>query len=191
MSRRSYAIVAGIVLGLAGAVFAGFPSAPVSGKKLLIKDNANTSKRKAVWISKDAAFTATGDPTVNGATVAIVNPNLAHCRTDVWQLPAANWSNKNGKFKYKDKGLVNGPVKSAVLKAGLIKIVAKGSGIDFPLLHNGPQGSVGALVFVDVLRACALFPGAQGVLKKDDSAKGAFIAVKAEAPNACPFDPCD
>lgn len=195
MDTRHRLVAAGITLVLGGAVVAsaGIGSfTQVSGKKLLIKDNANTSKRKAVWLVKDPAYVPTS-PVASGAFVTIVNPvNTGDlCNSTSWNLPASGWTEKNGKFKYVDKTLANGPVKRALLKAGLIKVVAKGSQIDFPLIQHGPQGSVGATLYINGHTACALYPGAQGILKKDDSAKGAFIAVKAEAPASCPTQPGD
>lgn len=187
MQIRHRLVAAGLTLALGSIALAGLNvSVPIAGKKLLIKDNADTSKRKAVWVSKDPNYVPTS-PIAGGAFVRLVNPvNEDVCNFTQWALPAANWTEKNGKFKYVDKSLANGPVKRATLKAGLIKITAKGSAIQFPLIHNGPQGSVGATLFVGGSTSCALFPGEQGTLKKDDSAKGAFVAVKAEAPALCP-----
>lgn len=190
MQVRTRGALAGAVLVLSALAFAGVSTDQfVAGKKLLIKDNLNSAKRKAVLLLKDPTFNP-GDPTVDGVEVQLVNPsNDAICNQDSWFLPPSGWTAKNGTFKYKDKDLVNGPVKSAKLKAGFAKFVAKGSGLHFPLLHNGPQGSVGAVLHLNGGRACLLFPGALGVLKKDDSAKGAFIATKAEAPSQCPLLP--
>lgn len=42
-------------------------------------------------------------------------------------MPALRWTSKNGAFKYKDKLLANGPVATAAIKSGQIKIVAKGA----------------------------------------------------------------
>lgn len=187
MQIRHRLIAAGLTAAIAVIAYAGESSIiSLTGKKLLIKDNAMSSKRKATWLVKDPAFVPSSVLTTSGANFSLINPtNTDVCNATYWTLPASGWTEKNGKFKYVDKTLANGPVKRATAKAGLVKITAKGSGIEFPLLHNGPQGSVAATFRFAGTLYCTLFPGAQGMLKKDDSAKGAFVAVKAEAPDQC------
>jgi len=142
-TSRRFALATALCALVAGpaAVRAGLENGfLIAGKTLLIKDNANAAKRKAVFVSKDAviSFAANGDkPTNVGMTVRFASP----CATSsVFFLPTTGWSEKKGKFKY--KGDRSGPVKTIVAKAGFVKLVAKGAQLDFPLIGTGPQGSV-------------------------------------------------
>jgi hypothetical protein len=161
----------------------------ISGKKIVVKDNVDAAKRKVVVVSKDKTFNVTGlDPTVGGAFFYLVDPALGQQSSEFF-MPASGWTNKNGKFIYTDKDLVNGPVKKAKLKNGLLKLVLKGDQIDFPVL-GAPLGEVGGVMSVTdlfpVTRICFLFPGLQGTVKKDSPTKGIFKAIKSEAPSECP-----
>jgi len=76
---------------------------------------------------------------------------------------------------------------AAVMGKGKVVVKAKGAAIAYPLLGTGPQGAIAvAMVFPGPATAlCAELPGAGGTLKKDDPAKGVFVATKAPAPTAC------
>jgi hypothetical protein len=106
----------------------------ISGKKIVVKDDVDAAKRKATAVSKDETLNVTGlDPTVGGATFYLVSPSSGQ-QSSTFQMPAGDWSSKNGKYSYADKDLVNGPVKKAKLKNGLLRLVLKGSAINFPVL---------------------------------------------------------
>jgi hypothetical protein len=152
----------------------------ISGKKVVLKDNADPSKRKAIFISKDPLLTFSGinRPTDFGMYLRFSGRCLG---TSVFYLPTTHWVEKNGKFKYKDKDGVDGPVRTAIAKAGFVKLIAKGSQLDFPLIDTGPQGRL--TVFVDTQETSwtAFFGADNSTIKKDDSEKGVFSAVDATA----------
>ena len=153
----------------------------ISGKKLLIKDNANSAKRVAVFISTDAliSFHANGDePTNVGMSVKV--QGACH-GSSFFYLPKTRWTEKNGKFKYKDQDIVDGPVKAAIAQDGLVKVVAKGSAFDFSLLGTGPQGGVAVFVESQESIWTAFFGPGNAKIKKDDPVKGVFSAVNASA----------
>jgi hypothetical protein len=56
------------------------------------------------------------------------------------------------------------------------------------VLGVAPLGEVGGVLSIGPsTRICFLFPGDDGQVKKDSPTKGIFVAVKAEAPDVCPF----
>jgi hypothetical protein len=190
---RILVAVAASFLALVGSARAGVPPPMevfISGKKIVVKDNVDTTKRKVSFVSKDETFNATGlDPTLGGATFYLVDPFPGQ-QSSTFQMPAGNWSAKNGKYTYADKDLVNGPVKKAKIKNGLVKLVLSGSEIDFPVLGVAPLGEVGGVLTVtnafDSTTICFLFPGMEGTVKKDSPTKGIYKATNAEAPDFCP-----
>jgi hypothetical protein len=164
---------------------AGAADVLISGGKLSLADNvANAAKRKAVFKSTDAGVgVGTGNPTVDGVTIEIVNPTPGIEQSDVFALPATGWvatGNPVNSYKYKDSALLNGPVKAAQIKNGkLVKFTAKGAQITFTL--GVPQTQVGLVIGIGTERYCALFGG---IITKDDGTK--FNAKNAPAPAACP-----
>jgi hypothetical protein len=188
MTRRSwFTIAASIVLASgAAAVWAGVSiDVPVSGKKLLIRDNVDATKRKAVYLSRDPTFTTAGlDPLSAGARFFLLNTTVF--QVDSFDLPAVGWTDRgNGQFRYKDKDMLYGPIINARIKNGLVKIVAKGDQMTYTLLDGPPsgQGTISAHLVLTGRFICSVFPGMEGVVKKDDSAKGVYRVVKAEAPS--------
>jgi hypothetical protein len=157
----------------------------VGGKTLSLKDDAKTTKRRGTLVlTVDAAATAGLDPT-QGAEVRL--RGLQTGARDTWNLPAAGWKATKKGFKYADKRQANGPVTAAVLGKGRLVVKAKGAAMAYPLLGTGPQGAIAAaIVFPGGPTAlCAEFPGAGATAKKDDPAKGVFVATKAPGPTAC------
>jgi cysteine-rich repeat protein len=160
---------------------------PLFGTKISVSDKAGApEKRKLAWAATDPSVSIAGiDPTVSGATLEVVNPNLGSLQRAAFPLPAVGWTtagNPVNTYKYKDKG-VFGPVTKVAVKNGKsIKAGGKGATLTFSL---GPaQESVGVSLLVGTQRFCALFGGE---VKKDDGAK--FIAKKAPAPAACAMLP--
>src|SRR5690606_11967307 len=151
----------------------------------LIKDKVDPAKRKGLVLAKDPAIDATiADLSLSGALFLLVDPSPG--TASVFDLPASGWTRKRTKWKYRDPDLLHGPVKSAILKDGLLRLVLKGSALEFPVLGVAPLGEVGGIFSVGTARYCFLFPGAAGTVKKDDPAKGLYKAVGADAPAACP-----
>ena len=74
---------------------------------------------------------------------------------------STNWHSTGGTFRYKDTTLAASPVKTAVLKAGLLKVNAKGNG-PTPItyrLGEPSQGSVGVIFTSGSTVLCANFGG--------------------------------
>jgi len=175
----------------------------VSGTALIIKDNVDPAKKKAQFNSKDPTFTVGSlNPMMGGAFLTLSSrgchcygPNHTICLPDQssssWFMPPLLWvPKKGGAFAYKDKALANGPILNATLKNGQIKINAKGPLMDYGLLNFlGQASGIRATFTVGSTPVCALFPGTQGKVKKDDPVKGIYSASKAEAPSACTDPP--
>jgi hypothetical protein len=87
------------------------------------------------------------------------------------------------------------PVKVATLKAGMLKIVAKGNG-PLPItyrLGEPSQGSVGVVFTSGSTVLCANFGGTvtrdSGTNPPNPGGAGQFVAANAAAPGACPMPP--
>jgi hypothetical protein len=191
MTRSAVTLMSLFTLLAAGSAYAGRVEVDVllGARKILVKDSADTLKRRVVVLSKDENLSITGlDPTVSGAEFFLVDPFPGQL-SSTFSLPSSGWTSKNGKFKYKDRNLSNGPVKTALLKQGLLRVVLKGSAINFPVLGVAPLGEVGGVFTLPgpvTTRLCFLFPGTTGKVKKDDPVKGIYRAIKADAPFFCP-----
>lgn len=151
----------------------------VAGKMLALKDDAKPTKRTGTLV---VTGDVTGlDPTQGGAELRLFGPVTA--TRDTWALPPAGWKKTKKGFKYADKARANGPVTSAAIAGGKLVVKAKGPSVAYPLLGNGPQQAIAA---------AAVFPGPATALcadfvtpKKDDPAKGVFVAAKAPPPADC------
>lgn len=179
-------LIASFLLASGAAVlWAGleFVDVPVEGKKLLIKDNVDTTKRKALYLSKDPSFSTAGiDPTVDGAVFFLFGQSPF--RIDDFDMPAAGWIEKKpGEFVYEDEDQLNGPIVKAKLKNGLVQVLAVGTSMTYTLLDSPDgQGPISAHVVTGDAFICTVFPGAEGTVKKNDAEKGLYLATNAEAP---------
>ena len=181
-------VACSLLVAGAAALWAGVNvDIPVSGRKLLIKDPAKPEKRRAVYLSKDESFSTAGmNPTAGGASFILISNSPG--QFDQFPMPAAGWEEKKpGRFVYKDKDAVYGPVSAGVLKDGIVKVVVRGAGMTFAIKGvPGGQGPITAdlrTVNGNVYNICTTFPGMDGEVKKNDPDKGLYLAVKAEAPS--------
>jgi hypothetical protein len=163
----------------------------VSGQKLVIVDNPKATKRKIVFVSKDASVDTTPgtgiDPVSDGASLQVFNAAGGSDAVCV-DLPAARWraKGKSGSptFKYRDERFASGPCKSATVKDGkrlTVSCQAKAKPIGYSLDEQA-QGSVGVRFRSGGTEYCAAFGG---TVTKDAQGK-AFKAKGAPAPAACP-----
>lgn len=124
-------------------------------KKVLVKDNADVSKRKVVSIAKDVDIVmgapgGSADPTLSGATIRIFGDESGAGDTGEISLAAANWSllgtvaSPKG-YKYKESKVApTSPCNLVKIVDGkLIKAVCRGK--DVPLSYSlggsgGPPG---------------------------------------------------
>jgi polyhydroxybutyrate depolymerase len=164
----------------------------VAGKKLVVKDEADSAKRRLTLALKDAAIAPapTADPTQDGAELVVFG---AAATADVacFSLPAANWKRKGAGFVYKDKS-GGGPCTSAKLAAGRLEVSCSGKAAPLAYsLDEAAQGAVAARFATGEQAFCATFGG---TVQKDTSTaagKAQFAAKSAAAPAACPVPaPC-
>jgi Tol biopolymer transport system component len=173
---------------------------PVSAKKLIVKDKDGApDKRKVALLSVDGSIsppapTNPDAPTQAGASLQIFNPTTLE--TDTYSLPTGLWSglgNPEGSagYKYKDTTLSQGPCKVALLKAGKLKAVCKGSQIGFTLDELAQTSMAATFTF----GSSGLCMELGGDIKKDTPAgpgtgkTGTFKAKDAPAPTICPAAP--
>lgn len=153
----------------------------ISTKALLIKDNANTAKRKVQLKSKDPIVlqAAAINPDTEGAVLHVYSATDDFCTV----LPAgSNWTNTGTQWKFKDTATKN----LAKIKDGLLLVKIK-SGVTYSLIDNGTQGTVNAQVqFGSGTRFCMRCTGN----KKDEAekfqAKDCVAAACDAEPSACP-----
>jgi hypothetical protein len=184
--------LATVTINVGGATTGG---TPISGKKLSIVDRAVGPTRSLVFQSRDSAISSAGvDPTVDGAIVHVFN-SAGGGDSACFNLASARWRRLKRAFRYADPTLAASPVKVALLKRGVLKVVAKGGG-PTPItyrLGEPSQGSVGALVTSGSTTWCANFGGRvlrdSGTNPPNAGGKGRFLAKDALAPGACPTPP--
>ena len=173
----------------------GTPGTPISGKKLVVKDRAVGPTIGITFQSRDPRLSPTGiDPTVDGATLHVFN-SRGGTDSACFDLASTGWQRSTGMFRYADPTLARSPVKSARLRGGLLKIVAKGNG-PMPItyrLGEPSQGSVGVVFMTGTTTWCTDFGGVvtrdSGTDPPNPGGKGLFIAKEAAAPGACPTPP--
>jgi poly(3-hydroxybutyrate) depolymerase len=166
--------------GLVGALSIASPSAraaehTVVGKKLLMK-----STPMVIVLSKDPGVVISGSNPVTGADSSITFDDGTNSATV--GLPASNWKTNGSAtlFSYKNTDAPGGPsvVKTAKVKAGLLKVTAKGLPIPVP---NGPA-SIDVIVRLDGASNiyCMTFTG---------TGDGSTFQVKNAAAFGCPAPP--
>jgi glucose/arabinose dehydrogenase len=157
---------------------------PVAGRKLSLKDNTDPTRKRLSVQAKDVSISLGGpadDPTVVGGSLRVLSADF----DDTYPLPAANWkvigdpADHKG-FKYADKLLAAGPIKTAQVKAAkLVKASGKGSGLGHTLATN--PDPVTTVLSIGAQRYCAGFGGTVKF-----TADKSFAAKLAPAPAACP-----
>jgi hypothetical protein len=163
----------------------------LDGTKLVLKDDpTRPAKRKLVAVSKDVCVRLGGgngsvdDPRMSGANVRVVSA-AGDGFDDTYRLPASGWTiigdeGANAGYKYRDKLLTNGPVKSVTLKrARQLRLVAKGMALGHTLAAN--PDPVDVVLIVGGVRYCQRY-GGTATFKTPKS----FVAKLAPAPAACP-----
>jgi hypothetical protein len=179
---------------------------PVGGAMLLVKDNADATKRKIVFVSKDATIDTTVgsgiDPVADGAAVQVYNANGSG-ESVCLPLPSAagSWvvakeNPPTPSYTYKDPTSLAGPCKVAKVKHGkLLKVVclAKTQPIGYSL--DEPAQTALAVRFVSgATTYCATFGGDvvvdSGTNPPNPGGKGKFKAKNASVSPCPPAPPC-
>jgi DNA-binding beta-propeller fold protein YncE len=164
---------------------------PIPTKKLTLKDRstppANPKQRKVSFSSdtRDAPFNhivpplqgSAGDPTVNGALVAVYNSAAFGGELVPVALPASGWR-AVGSNSYKYKGASTAPITKALLRPDRISF--KGGKEQWGYTLNEPQqGSVAVAFIVGNTLYCSNATGKVDVVDR-------FVAVpKSPAPPFC------
>ena len=154
----------------------------ISTKKILIKDNADPTKRQVLVLSKDVGVTyaAADTPSVGGASVHVYSATDAYCAI---LGPGANWSNPGGnKWKFKDTTTKN----LAQIKDGRILVKIKEDALTYSLIDNAPPGQGTVNVQVQFGTGTRFCMRCGGTVVKDDAAK--FLAKDCAAA-ACDAEP--
>lgn len=179
MMRRQLLVLCAAVCG---TLYGGVALATdISTKALLIKDNANTAKRKVQLKSKDGIILqADGVGTgTAGAVLHVYSATDDFCAV----LPGgANWTNTGKQWKFKDPATKN----LAKIKDGSLLMKIK-SGVTYSLIDNGTQGTVNAQVqFGTGTRFCMRCTGNTKDEAEKFQAKDCVAAACDAEPSACP-----
>lgn len=157
---------------------------PIASKTVLLKDPAGKPDKRGltIGVSKEPLVVATSfDPVADGALVRIVADGF----DDSYLLPASNWEAiaKKGVvsgYKYADSKLLVGPIKSAILVNGQLKISGKGAALQH-VLTTQPENLRVVFESGDAPYLCL---GAGG--KVAFKAGSSFKAANNPAPASCP-----
>jgi hypothetical protein len=168
----------------------------LTGAVLRVRDRDGNPERRALAVrSRDQGlFVAdpggAGDPTLSGGDLELINPTTGETAT--FDLPAANWEELPGGYRYRDRSREAGPCRTVVLKRDRVLTAScKGAQIGFSL-DEPSQGTLGVKLTTgsDSVRYCMEFGG---TIVKDTPAAagrtGSFKAKKAPVPTACPDMP--
>lgn len=157
---------------------------PVPSKTVLLKDKDGKPEKRGltIGVAKEAAIVATSfDPVADGAYLRIVSDEF----DTAYLLPASNWEAiaKKGVvsgYKYADPKLLVGPIKSATLVNGQLKISGKGAALEH-VLATEPSNLRVVFESGDAPYLCL---GAGG--KVSFKAGSSFKAANNPAPASCP-----
>lgn len=179
---------------------------PVTGQKLLIVDNPDTTKWQIVFVSKDQSIiprtpSGSDDPRCSapgggGGSLWVFGTAGSGQRVAI-PLPCENWQ-AIGKptapkgYRYRDKEQDQGPCKLVEVKKGKrLKAVCTGKNPISPLTYDltaSGEGSVGVVLSTGTsVSYCADFQGSTGTVSRDDETL--FKANAAPAPAGCPMPP--
>jgi hypothetical protein len=168
------------VVLLAVALPARAADLPVPGRTLSLRTPTSGRQRALTLIVRSATVAApapgAADPRSVGARLALAAASGESAALD---MPAAGWSANRAGSVYRYRGTApSDPVKSALLKNGLLKVVGRSTGIT---LDEASQASIDVLFSADTAGYCLLFGGTVQI-----DVAGRFVARGAAAPGTCP-----
>src|SRR5262249_41432277 len=150
MTRRRVFLVVALFAAIL-APLAPAADVPVSGNRIRLVDRGGANRRVFVGLSGPAIHLTGLDPTLTRASLELFS--LVTGTDVVIPLPASNWTNRGGQFRYKDR---NATATSARLVGGqAIRVSTHGSGAY--ALGGQPQGTVNVLFTIGTTRFCASF----------------------------------
>jgi YVTN family beta-propeller protein len=180
----------------------GTSAAVVSAKKVTIKDTLtnNESRRRISVFSKDSGISVpapggAGDPRCNASPNGTVKASVTIASPDSGQshsadLPCQNWkligkaTNPKG-YKYRNRDLDAGTVKTVLWKSGRLKVAFHGKGpstLDYDLAVGVSQGTVDFALVNAVSGVCLACEPSNG---RDGSDGKRFIGKDCTAPVTC------
>ena len=175
-----------VAVNVSGTGPVGPVGTPIRGKKLSIKDRAVGRTVGLTFQSRDPRVSTTGvDPRLDGAYLHVFN-STGGTDSACFHLVGTKWRARGGSFQYTDAKLAASPVKVASLKAGRLKVTAKGNG-PIPItyrLGEPSQGSVGAVFTSGSTVLCANFGGTVRSERPPNAARR-FVASGCPAPSPC------
>jgi hypothetical protein len=189
--NRNRLILMAIVCLVSAAPIVQAVDKPIEGKKIVLRDPVDLTQRRISFLSRDAniAFGSNGDsdtPSLHGASLLVFNPVSSECQCII--LPASGFviGAEGRRYVYRDTNVAFTPVKFLMITQGKLKILTRGAGLTGVTLNETSQGEI-AVHYTSGTgnKLCADF-GASSI-RADKP--GAFVALNAPAPVACPPEP--
>ena len=170
------------------------PSDPLLGRSLLLRDDADPTKKRVVAVARDGAVSlgsgngSADDPVLNGGSLRILTSDgCGGPCDDTYALPSGGWryiggAGENKGYRFRDP---TGPIRLVVVRTGRqVRVVGRAAAM--PLGHElaaDPQPVDVVLTTGTVPhRYCMEYGGGTSF-----AANTRFIARNAPAPGACPF----
>ena len=157
--------------------------------QLLVVNKSLSSKRKIVYtVKQDNGPLAAGNPINGGGVYAVKLDGNTQC----FPLPAQNWVyTASGRYRYKDKVGVYGPVSAAQLERTTrgqfrLKIVALGKLGPINLVPPAAQADINVSLGEFGVKYCGSTAG--GTVVRNDAAQ--LKVTNAPAPASCPVVTC-
>jgi hypothetical protein len=168
------------------------PTSPISGRKLLVADDVDETRRRVVLQSRAAGIDTTAgtgiDPVAAGALLHLYSPDTAD--SACLPLPASGWmatgNPADPTYRYTDRTYANGPCRAAVVRDGkVLSVVCRATVRPITYSLDEPiQANVVAAFTSGATRYCALFGGTTRYV-----VGRSFRARNAPAPSVCPTPP--
>ena len=170
---------------------AGAADKPISGTKIVLRDPVDFTQRRFSFLSRDPniTFGSNGDsdtPSQNGGSLLIFNPVSSECQCIVLPPSGYGIGNEGKRLLYRDPQVVNTPVKLVMIKAGKLKILARGAALTGVTLDETSQDQIAVHYQSGTgSKLCAEFSG--GTIRANQP--GAFIALNSAPPASCLPEP--
>jgi hypothetical protein len=190
-----------VMLALTALVCAAWPiptalaaDKPIDAKKVSLRDpnDPTGAGRRFLLISRapNIEFGSDKDsdsPKDHGASLLVFNPGTSECQC-IQVPPGDRWTlgPDGSRYTYRDVGVVDTSVKQVVMRAGKLKIAAKGAGLTGVTLNESEQGQMAVHYTSGTAnKLCAYFPGM--TVRADRPT--VFVAGDAPTPAACQPEP--
>jgi hypothetical protein len=190
VNRNRLILMAAVCLAWAAPMARGADK-PIEGAKVILRDPVDVTQRRFNFLSKDPNITygSNGDsdtPSTNGAALLLFNPVSSECQCIVLSSLGFTIGGEGKRLLYRDPAVAVTPVKLVMMKAGKLKILARGAALTGVTLDETQQDEI-AVHYTSGTgsRLCADFTTPSIHVNQP----GAFIALNAAAPAACLPEP--